>query len=40
MFLRLAYSHYLVPHNDTDVLLATMRDFAGIPRRGARVLVG
>jgi TetR/AcrR family transcriptional regulator, repressor for uid operon len=40
MFLRLAYSHYLVPHPDTDVLLTSVRDFAGLPRRNARVLVG
>jgi AcrR family transcriptional regulator len=40
MFLRLAYSHYLVPHPDTDVLLAAVRDFAGLPRRHAPVLVG
>lgn len=39
MFLRLAYSHYLVPHPDADVLLATVREFAGIPRRATRVLV-
>jgi AcrR family transcriptional regulator len=40
LFLRLAYSHYLVPNADADALLATMRDFAGIPSRRARVLTG
>jgi AcrR family transcriptional regulator len=39
VFLRLAYSHYLIPHPDTDALLATVRDFAGIARRPARVPV-
>ena len=33
IFLRLAYSHYLVPHRDADELLATMRAFAGLPKR-------
>jgi AcrR family transcriptional regulator len=37
MFLRLAYSHYLIPHRDTDALLASIRDFAGITRRPARI---
>jgi AcrR family transcriptional regulator len=32
IFLRIAYSHYLVPHADPDELLATMRAFAGLPR--------
>ena len=32
IFLRLAYSHYLVPHRDADELLATMRAFAGLPK--------
>ena len=27
---RLAYSHYLVPHPDPDALLETMLDFAGV----------
>ena len=37
MFLRLAYSQYLVPSPDADDLLATMRAFAGLPcRRGRR----
>lgn len=33
MFLRVAYSHYLVPHADPEVLLANLRDFAGLSRR-------
>lgn len=33
VFLRVAYSHYLVPNPDTEGLLATMRTFAGLPRR-------
>jgi AcrR family transcriptional regulator len=33
MFLRVAYSHYVVPHRDPEELLATMRAFAGLPRR-------
>jgi AcrR family transcriptional regulator len=32
MFLRLAYSQYLVPSPDAEHLLATMRAFAGLPR--------
>ena len=36
IFLRLVYSHYLVPHRDAEELLATMRAFAGLPRRGRR----
>ncbi len=31
MFLRVAYSQYLVPNHDPEVLLATMRAFAGLP---------
>jgi hypothetical protein len=30
MFLRVAYSHFLVPHADTEVLLANLRSFAGL----------
>jgi AcrR family transcriptional regulator len=30
MFLRLAYSHYLVPHGNAEDLVGTMRRFAGI----------
>ena len=29
----LAYSHYLVPHPDSEVLLANLRAFAGMSRR-------
>lgn len=36
IFLRLAYSHYLVPHRDADELLATMRAFAGLPQHERR----
>ena len=35
MFLRVAISHYLVPHPDPDVLLASLRSFAGLPRRSS-----
>ena len=31
MFLRVAYSHYLVPHCEPEELLATLRGFAGLP---------
>jgi AcrR family transcriptional regulator len=30
LFLRLAYSHYLVPHLNADALLASVRSLAGI----------
>jgi hypothetical protein len=40
MFLRLAYSHYLVPHPDPEVLLADLRSFAGLPRRSITSAVG
>ncbi len=40
MFLRVAYSHYLVPHPDTEELLASMRTFAGLPRRSLTRAVG
>ncbi|MGI8662163.1 MAG: TetR/AcrR family transcriptional regulator [Acidimicrobiales bacterium] len=33
LLLRLAYSHYLVPHPEPEVLLANMRSFAGLSRR-------
>jgi AcrR family transcriptional regulator len=33
MFLRLAYSHYLVPHRDTEELLTILRGFAGLSVR-------
>ncbi len=40
LFLRMAYSHYLVPHADSELLLAMLRDFAGISRRAARLMAG
>jgi AcrR family transcriptional regulator len=40
MFLRVAYSHYLVPHSDTEELLLAMRTFAGLPRRALTRAVG
>jgi TetR/AcrR family transcriptional regulator, repressor for uid operon len=33
LFLRLAYSHYLVPHANPEVLLANLRNFAGLSPR-------
>jgi AcrR family transcriptional regulator len=36
VFLRLAYSQYLVPNPDAEELLATMRAFAGLPARRRR----
>jgi AcrR family transcriptional regulator len=33
LFLRMAYSHYLVPSPDPEELLATLRTLAGLPRR-------
>jgi AcrR family transcriptional regulator len=33
IFLRVAYSQYLVPDRDPERLLATLRAFAGLPRR-------
>jgi len=36
MFLRLAYSQYLVPNPGAEALLATMRAFAGLPSRRRR----
>lgn len=40
LFLRLAYSHYLVPHPDPEVLLADLRSFAGLPRRSITSAAG
>ncbi len=40
IFLRVAYSHYLVPNADTEELLASMRTFAGLPRRSLTRSVG
>lgn len=36
MFLRVAYSQYLVPDPDAEHVLAAMRAFAGLPRRPRR----
>ena len=33
MFLRIAYSHYLVPHREPEELLRILRGFAGLPPR-------
>ena len=35
LFLRVAFSHFLVPHPDPEVLLANLRSFAGLPRRSS-----
>jgi AcrR family transcriptional regulator len=40
LFLRMAYSHYLVPHPDPEVLLAMMLDLAGLSSRSARSIAG
>jgi AcrR family transcriptional regulator len=40
MFLRVAYSHYLVPHAHPEDLLASMRAFAGLPGRSWARSVG
>ena len=40
LFLRLAYSHYLVPHPEPEVLLANLRSFAGLSRRSITEAVG
>ncbi len=40
LFLRLAYSHYLVPHPDPEVLLAEMRSLAGLSRRSITSATG
>jgi AcrR family transcriptional regulator len=40
MFLRVAYSHYLVPHPEPEVLLANLRSLAGMPRRSITRAVG
>ena len=36
LFLRVAYSHYLVPHRNSEELLNTLRGFAGLRRTPAR----
>jgi AcrR family transcriptional regulator len=40
MFLRVAISHYLIPHPQPDVLLANLRSFAGLPRRSSIRAIG
>ena len=40
LFLRVAYSHYLVPHPEPEVLLANLRNFAGLQRGGAMRAIG
>ena len=36
MFLRIAYSHYLVPHRDPEEMLGMLRRFAGLGRTRKR----
>jgi AcrR family transcriptional regulator len=40
LFLRVAYSHYLVPHPEPEVLLADLRALAGLPRRSLSKVAG
>jgi|SRR5689334_640877 len=40
LFLRVAYSHYLLPHRDPERLLATMRNLAGLDRRTVSRVAG
>lgn len=40
LFLRLAYSHYLLPHQEPEVLLANMRSLAGLSRRSMTTAAG
>jgi len=40
LFLRLAYSHYLLPHPDPEELLANLRAFAGLSRRAVASAAG
>ncbi len=40
LLLRLAFSHFLLPHPDPEVFLATMCDFAQISRRAVRSMAG
>jgi AcrR family transcriptional regulator len=35
LILRVAYSHYLIPHPEPELLLASLRSFVGLPRRSA-----
>ncbi len=40
LFLRLAYSHYLVPHPEPEVLLANLRSLAGVGQRSMATVAG
>ena len=40
LFLRVAYSHYLIPHPEPEVLLAGLRSFAGLSQRAITRAVG
>ena len=40
LFLRLAYSHYLFPHPEPELLLANLRSFAGMSHRSITRAVG
>jgi AcrR family transcriptional regulator len=40
LLLRVAYSHYLIPHPEPEVLLASLRSFVGLPRRSAIRVAG
>ncbi|MEZ5170558.1 MAG: helix-turn-helix domain-containing protein [Acidimicrobiia bacterium] len=40
LFLRLAYSHYLFPHPEPEVLLANLRSFAGLSTRSITTAAG
>lgn len=40
LFLRLAYSHFLFPHPDPEVLLANLRSFAGMSTRAITSATG
>jgi AcrR family transcriptional regulator len=40
LFLRVAYSHYLVPHAEPEVLLANLRSLAGLSRRSITAAAG
>jgi AcrR family transcriptional regulator len=40
LFLRVAYSHFLVPHPDPDLLVANLRSFAGLTGSAAMRATG
>jgi AcrR family transcriptional regulator len=40
LLLRVAYSHYLLPHAEPEVLLADLRSFAGLSRRSITSAAG